>query len=304
MILKYIVDEESSGKNVKYILKNKLDLSERLVKRLKYSSKVLCNSTPVYVNTIVKTGDIIEALVDFEEDCSDIIPEKIDMDIIYEDEFMIVLNKQSNIVVHPTSSHISGTIANAIMYYLSSKGISKKIRPVSRLDRDTTGIIIFAKNEYVQESLIRQMNNKLFSKEYIGVVYGNVYPCKGTINMPIGRKPDSIMLRHITPSGDHAVTHYETLELFPNATKLKFLLETGRTHQIRVHCQGIGHPLIGDTLYPPLSPVAYEMLNEYIGRQALHSHRVRFIHPFFKSEMDLLAPIPADMINLLEILRK
>jgi 23S rRNA pseudouridine1911/1915/1917 synthase len=304
MILKYTVDENSSGKNVKYILKNKLDLSERLIKKLKYSSKILCNSTPVFVNFIVSSGDIIEARIDFEEERSDIIPENIAIDIVYEDDFMIVLNKQPNIVVHPTSYHPNGTIANAIMYYLKQKGICRKVRPVSRLDRDTSGIIIFAKNEYIQESLIRQMNDKTFSKEYIGIGYGIVKPETGTINLPIERKPESIMQRHVSPTGEHAITHYEVLEYFQNSTYLKFILETGRTHQIRVHCQAIGHPLIGDTLYPPLSPEICSFSSEYIARQALHSIRVSFKHPYYNEIMELTAPIPQDICRLLEILRK
>ncbi|MCX8131970.1 MAG: RluA family pseudouridine synthase [Clostridia bacterium] len=309
MILKYIVNQDSSGKNIKYILKNKLNLSERLVKKLKYSRKILCNNIPVYVNAIVNNGDIVEAHVDFTEEVSDIIPENIQISIIYEDDYLIALNKQPNIVVHPTFSHPSGTIANAIMHYLNSKNIFRKIRPVSRLDRDTSGVIIFAKNEFIQEAMIRQMTSKEFHKEYIGIVYGTVNQSQGTIDLPIDRKPGSIMLRHISPTGDRAVTHYRVVEYLKEATFLKFLLETGRTHQIRVHCQAIGHPLIGDTLYP-LDNEQHCIANpqfksdSYIGRQALHSQRVRFIHPFLKTEIILEAPIPDDIQRLLEILRK
>ncbi|MCX7923246.1 MAG: RluA family pseudouridine synthase [Clostridia bacterium] len=297
MKLSYTVETPDSGKTIKHILKNKLELSERLVKKLKYAGKILCNSVPVFVNAIVKTDDIIEVMIDFVEEAEDIIPEKIDVDIIYEDEAMIIINKAPSIVVHPTSSHPSGTIANGIMYYLLNKGVVKKIRPVSRLDRDTTGLIIFAKNQFVQESLIRQMTDKTFKKEYIGVVDGIVENKTGTINLPIDRKPGSIMLRHISESGYASVTHYEVKEYLNNATFLKFNLETGRTHQIRVHCQAIGHPLVGDTLYSDRN-------TELISRQALHSYKVSFTHPFSKDSLEFYAPIPHDISSLLEILRK
>ncbi|AUS96181.1 RNA pseudouridine synthase [Clostridium thermosuccinogenes] len=301
--LKYIVDSQSSGKTVKYILKNKLELSERLIKRLKYSGNIFCNSTPVFVNATVNPGDIVEASVDFTEEENDIAPEKMDLDIVFEDDGMIVINKRPNTVVHPTSYHQSGTIANGIVYYMKQKGMSKKVRPVSRLDRDTSGLIIFAKNEFIQESLVRQMASGSFIKKYIGIVHGSVKEETGTINLPIARMPGSIMQRHVSPDGAPSVTHYKVIERLSNATCLEFRLETGRTHQIRVHCQAIGHPLIGDSLYPGTGSNAYEN-QPLIERQALHSHTVRFVHPVDKTEMHLTAPLPEDMSKLLEILRK
>lgn len=298
--LKYLVDEESNGKTVKYILKNKLKLSERLVKKLKYNSRVLCNSIPVFVNTIVNTNDTIEVSIDFDEENEDIIPEDIDIDIIFEDDCFMVLNKKPNIVVHPTSSHPSGTVANAIKFYLNKKGESGKIRPVSRLDRDTSGIIIFAKNQFVQESLIRQMNSRTFKKEYVGIVHSEVKDLKGTIDLPIERKPGSIMLRHVSQAGSPSVTHFEVIEHLRNATYLRFTLETGRTHQIRVHCQAIGHPLIGDTLYTNTGTENSGLIN----RQALHSWKVNFIHPLSEKAVTLTAPVPSDILRVLEILRK
>ena len=304
MNLKYIVEDKNSDRTVKHILKNEMELSERLIKKLKYSSNILQNSSPVFVNSKVATGDIIEVNIDFVEDCSDIEPENIPIDIIYEDDYLIALNKQPNMVVHPTCGHLSGTIANAIVHHLNSKGISRKIRPVSRLDRDTSGVIIFAKNEYIQESLIRQMTSKTFKKEYLGIVHGRINEPSGTIDLPIARKPESIMLRHVSSEGDTAITHFEVLEYFNHGTLVKFSLETGRTHQIRVHCQAIGHALIGDTLYPSLTPENDNDFSQAINRQALHSFRSSFIHPFSKNETVLVADIPDDMNRLLEILRK
>ncbi|MCR4434282.1 MAG: RluA family pseudouridine synthase [Clostridiales bacterium] len=313
MILKYVVDEETGGKTIKYILKNKLELSERLVKKLKYGNKVLCNSLPVHINAPVEAGDIIEAVMDLPEDPGEIIPEKIEIDILYEDDCIIALNKQPHRVVHPTSGHPSGTIANAVMYYLFCKDEPKKIRPVNRLDRDTSGVIIFAKNQYVQEALIKQMQDHTFKKEYLGIVCGLVENRRGTINLPITRKPGSIMLRHVSPDGSPAVTHYEVLEYLENASLLKFRLETGRTHQIRVHCQALGHPILGDTLYPfhenegcpsVSGQAGSGNIMQFIDRQALHSHKTSLIHPITKKSLEIEAPIPEDMKQVLEILRK
>jgi len=305
VILKHVVDEASGGRTVKHIMKNHMELSERLVKKLKYSNKILCNSVPVHTNAIVQPGDVVEAVIEFVEDCPGIIPESISLDIIFEDECLIAVNKPPHMVVHPTCSHPSGTLANGVVHYLINKGESIKIRPVSRLDRDTSGVIIFAKNQFVQENLVKQMGRS-FVKEYIGIVHGRVENDEGTIDLPIERKPGSIMLRHVSPTGSASVTHYKVLERFDNATLLSFRLETGRTHQIRVHCQAIGHPLMGDTLYTFPDDKGMPVFPEkpLIGRQALHSHKASFIHPVNKNTVVLTAPIPDDISKVLEILKK
>ena len=337
MILKHTVEHFDNGKDVKYIMKNRMEISGRLIKKLKYQNKINLNQKPVFVNTIVTSGDVLEVDIEFDEQVDDLVPQDIPIDIIYEDDCLIAINKVSNIVVHPTCLHLDGTLANAVAHHMMKKGLIKKIRPVIRLDRNTSGIIIFAKNSFTQESLIRQMKNKIFQKEYIGIVHGRLENSKGTIDLPIERKEGSIMLRHVSPSGDKSVTHFETLEIFKYASLIRFRLETGRTHQIRVHCQAIGHPLLGDTLYPHLDisqypnissrfdhdKIIYEMDNsifahslpihqnldtslatDIIERQALHSYRVEFIHPISKRTLQLVAPIPKDINNALEILRK
>ena len=210
---------------------------------------------------------------------------------------MIAINKKAGIVVHPTSNHFSGTIANGIMYYYKQNGISKRVRPVSRLDRDTSGIIIFAKNQFIQESLIRQMKDKSFCKVYVGIVTGSLSQDKGTIDLPIERMPGSIILRHISQTGAPSITHFEVIERYPTATFVRFVLETGRTHQIRVHCQAIGHPLLGETLYSDLQ-------TNLIERQSLHSIKVSFNHPQTLKKVVLEVPLPEDINNVLEILRK
>ncbi len=302
MRLSFTVPPEDHGKTVKNILKTRLSLSERLIKKLKFSGKILLNSLPSFINAAVHESDLLEALVELDEYNEDIIPEPMHIDIIYEDENLVVINKPSSMVVHPTFRHFSGTMANGLMHYLLQKGIRTLVRPVSRLDRDTSGIIVFALNPFLQERLIRQMRSNSYIKEYIGLVHGTYEESFGTISLPIERLPGSMMLRHTTAEGAPSVTHYEVLERFDDATFLKFTLETGRTHQIRVHCQATGHSLIGDTLYPH-----HDLLGKYeglISRQALHSARTVFTHPVTNKILELEAPIPADISKVLEILRK
>lgn len=299
MILERIISENEAGKTLKHVLKNGLKLSERLIRKLKLQQKIYVNEHPERVNYIVKADDRLKVILDLEEECEHIEPQDIPLDVIYEDECMLVLNKQSGIVVHPTSYHPDNTIANGIVYYLKQKGVTKKVRPVSRLDRETSGIIIFAKNQFTQEMLIQQMHNNLFKKEYLGIVQGIPQKNEGTINLPIARKPGSIMLRHISEEGAPSITHYKLLKTFPshNSALLSFKLETGRTHQIRVHCKAMGFPIYGDTLYS-------DNTNLFISRQALHSYRTEIIHPVTQKGVIFKAELPSDISGLLEILSK
>lgn len=303
MILEHIVTKDQNSKTVGTILKYSMGLSGRLIKRLKYSGSILCNSQPVFVNHTVSEGDKIEAVIEFDDTNEDIIPQDIPIDIIYEDDSIIAINKQPDICVHPTCYHPSGTVANALMFHFTRNDVRTRIRPVSRLDRNTSGIILFAKNQFIQENLIKQMSAKTFVKDYKGIVTGIVEPASGTIDLPIERAPDSIMVRRVSSTGAPSITHFRVLEYLNKATLLDFRLETGRTHQIRVHCQATGHPLLGDSLYPSLDGKEL-IVPAPINRQALHSSRTVFLHPITGDTVELNAPLPEDMLQALEILRK
>lgn len=236
-------------------------------------------------------GDTVSFIIDFEEDNSNIVPTKMELDILYEDEAYIVINKPASLPVHPSILHYDNSLSNGVRYYFDTIGLKKKIRPVNRLDKDTSGIVIFAKNEYVQEILVRQMKNKTFSKEYIAVCEGIFENRSGTINAPIARKENSIIERCVHEDGDTSITHYNVLKTDFNYSTVKLLLETGRTHQIRVHLSYIGYPIVGDTLYGNAS--------SKINRQALHALKVSFLHPISKTKVLYIAPLPDDIKNLL-----
>lgn len=292
MILNYTVLDTEDGQKIAQILHNQLNISSRLLKKLKMNEKILVNDKPVYSNYIVKADDFITVLIDFEE-IDYIEAEEMNLDIIYEDEYILVVNKPAGIVVHPSSYHLNNTLANGVKYYLNN---NKKIRPINRLDRDTSGIVMFAKNEYVQECF---QNKSDYKKEYLAIATGIIENDKGTINKPIARKPGSIMEREINyDEGQVAITHYDVLERFVEEgyTLLHIELETGRTHQIRVHFKSEGHILLGDDLYGAPS--------ELINRQALHAWKISFIHPITKQEIKLEANIPEDINNVIINLKK
>lgn len=277
--------------NLKELLKSHFQISDRLLAKLKNAQKIFINGEKVSVRASLKTGDLVEVNLDFLENNSNIVPTKMELDILFEDETMLIINKPAGVPVHPSMGHFEDSLSNGIRFYFDEIGLKRKIRPVNRLDKDTSGIVIFAKNEYVQECLVKQMKKNTFVKEYIAVCSGS-FDCKaGTIDAPIARKEDSIIERCVSEAGDKAVTHYEVLKNVNNYSVVKCILETGRTHQIRVHLAHIGHPLLGDTLYGTSSPL--------IHRQALHAYKVKFIHPISLKSIELTAKIPNDIENII-----
>lgn len=285
MELKYVVNDEF---NIRQVLREKLGISIRLLTKLKKNKKIfLNNSSDIYLDMKVKNNDIIKVLLDFDEDNTNIIPCKMDLDILYEDEYLIILNKPYNMPVHPSLNHYEDSLSNGLKYYFDKINLKRKIRPINRLDKDTSGIVMFAKNEYVQDKI------KINKKIYFAVVSGTL---KGSdiISKPISRKKDSIIERCINENGEKALTEYCVIKNFNidniDLSLVKCIIHTGRTHQIRVHMASTGHPILGDTLYATSS--------KYINRQALHAFRISFIHPILKKEIEVTSPIPDDIKNL------
>ncbi|WP_026486757.1 RluA family pseudouridine synthase [Caldanaerobius polysaccharolyticus] len=280
------VDAECAGMSVGEFLKH-MRFSKRALHRLKSTGKIFLNGEIAHPWDRVECGDVVD--IDLAEDC-DIVPSPVPLDIMYEDEDILVLNKQAGVVVHPTAYHYDDTIGNGVIYYFSKKGLKRGFHPVNRLDRDTSGVLIIALNQYAHNA-IQQYGH--MEKAYIAIVEGVMEKDEGTIDAPIARKPGSVIERWVSQDGQRAVTHYRTLKRLEDMTALLLKLETGRTHQIRVHLSYAGHPIVGDTLY------GHE--DERIIRQALHCCEMSFSHPRTGERVRFEAPLPQDMKRLIGI---
>lgn len=298
--LTYIVPAEEDGMELKAVLRRRMALSRKLLSRLKLTEQgIMVNGQREYISVRVKTGDVVEVRME-EEASDDIMPQDIPVDIIYEDDHLLVVNKPAGIIVHPTTGHWSNTLANGVVHMWLERGLKIRFRPIHRLDRETSGVLAIAKNPYVHQNVSEQMQAGAVDKTYMAVVAGVMEQDAGTVDAPIDRNPDSPHYRIVTPSGYPSVTHYRVLERLPGATLLSVRLETGRTHQIRVHMSHLGHPLIGDAMYG--SGSGGEVLP--MGRHALHAAELVFTHPATKERMTFTAPLPGDMNELLSLLRK
>lgn len=290
MKLEYKI-KDNKYTNIKQILKEEFHISDRLIIKLKKNNHIYINNNSVPISEDFKVNDLLTIDLDFTEESENIISTKMNLDILYEDDGLLIINKSSNIPVHPSMMHFENSLSNGVKYYFETNNIKRKIRPVNRLDKNTSGIVIFAKNEYIQECLSKQMQLGLFNKEYIAILEGNLENNSGTINAPISRKENSIIERKVSEKGATSITHYELIKNYNDYCLVKFILETGRTHQIRVHSKYIGHPILGDTLYGNLSNL--------IGRQALHAYKVEFIHPITSKTIEIISNLPYDIKNLI-----
>ena len=292
MELKYLV-ENKDYKNINEILSLHFKISTRLKNKLIKEKRIFLNGKNTDSRYEVNIGDNIVVDFNYEEDNSNIVAKNIPLDIIYEDEWFLVLNKPAGIAIHPSILHYEDSLSSGVKYYFDQIGLKKKIRPVNRLDFNTSGVVIFAKCEYIQECFSKQMQEGLFKKNYICLAEGIFDKKIGTINLPIARKPGSIIERCIDSNGQTSVTCYNVLEenVSEGISLVNCSLETGRTHQIRVHMKAIGHPLIGDTLYG--------FSSNLINRQALHSFQISCIHPVTKKNCNFKAEIPEDIKNII-----
>lgn len=296
--LERVVHKEFDGMKIREFLKFNMGLSSRLIRGASIDKRIFVNDVAVKMNYVLKADDKI--LINLaKKESQNIEPEKIDLDIVYEDKDIIVINKRPNMVVHPTKSYQSGTLANGLLYYFRESGQDCIVRLVSRLDMDTSGLIIVAKNQYAHMELSKQMQENNVEKRYLAVVHGDLEKTEGTIDLPIYRpEEEGVLRRVIDERGQRSITHYKVVERLKNDDIVECLLETGRTHQIRVHLKALGHPIYGDTLY------GNEDDNKYIKRQALHAYGLDFKSPRTKDELSLRASLPQDIEDLLNILRQ
>jgi len=263
--------------------------------KFKKNDCILLNGKAVRVNVVPDSGDIIN--IDFPDEKSDFIPQDIPIIPVYEDNDLLIINKPAGYIVHPTKGHPAHTIANGLSRYMAKTGQVFKIRFVNRLDMDTSGLLVIAKNAHCQDEIVKQMQGKNVQKKYTAVVCGILENDEGTIDAPIGKSNDEAVARGVTPSGCPSVTRYTTLKRFKSGYSLAELsLETGRTHQIRVHMSHIGHPIVGDRLY------GGERI-WLIERQALHASSISFFHPMTGEHIEVSIDLPDDMIDLLNKLK-
>lgn len=291
LMLKFKVPDNFENIPIKNYLRRHVGLSLTNWRKIKQTGLLQINNTPAFPHTLVKAGDTIT--ITWHDECK-IQPTALPLDIKYEDEFLLIINKPANMLVHPTNYSDNETLANAVMYYYKIKNIASGFHPVHRLDKNTSGLVVIAKLPYIQHLLAKD-NVKKVSRFYWGITTGIIHPNAGVIDAPIGRHPNSIIQRIVRADGQHALTEYKTIKRLNDACLVELKLKTGRTHQIRVHLSHIGHPLLGDDLYGGSTAL--------ISRQALHAIRIVFDHPITNKTIDILSHPPADFTQTLKLLQ-
>lgn len=266
--------------------------SGQLIIHLKQTTNgILLNNKWAYVRTVLQTGDTLTIQIIEEVSSENIVPVPIDLDIVYEDEDILVISKAANTPIHPSINNYDNSLANGVVYYYERQNLPYVFRCINRLDKDTTGLVLLAKNMYSSCILSNMVKNREIRREYLAITEGRLDDF-GIIDAPIGRKETSIIERCIDfELGQRAVTHYTLIDYKNGYSLASIALETGRTHQIRVHMKSINHPLPGDFIYNPNYT--------HISRQALHSHKLSFLHPITKKELTFTSSMPADMHKLL-----
>ncbi len=286
--LTYEINSEYAGYSIDKYLKSQGYSSANITAIKKMPNNVVINGEWVHMNRKLQAGEILTVNITEDNSSEKIPPVKMDLDIVYEDEDIIVINKPAGLPIHPSLNHYEDSLANGLAYYYEAQNKPFIFRCANRLDKNTSGLTVIAKHLVSGNILSTMVKNREFHREYYAIVRGHLDEPKGTIDAPIGRVGDSIITRQVDfENGERAITHYEVIDEQKGHSLISIHLETGRTHQIRVHFKYIGHPLIGDHLYNPDF--------EYMTRQALHSHKISFIHPITKKAMEFIAPLPDDM---------
>lgn len=289
----YIIDEDSAGLRVEQFLRRKRYSGQNLSEIKRMPKSILVNGVHYYMRQELSTGDHLQVRICETKNSEKIPPTNLPLDIIYEDEDLLVLNKPAGMPIHPSLNNYTNSIANALAYYFQSQGKPFIFRCCNRLDRDTSGLTIVSKH-LVSGSILSDMTKyREVHREYLAIARGSVTPSEGTIQAPLGRKGGTIIERTVDwEHGEDAVTHYKVVKEANGYSLVSLRLETGRTHQIRIHMKYLGYPLIGDYLYNP------DM--EYMTRQALHSHHMEFTHPITGEHMSFTAPLPEDMARVMQ----
>ncbi len=289
----YIIDEDSAGLRVEQFLRRKRYSGQNLSEIKRMPKSILVNGVHYYMRQELSKGDHLQVRICETKNSEKIPPTNLPLDIIYEDEDLLVLNKPAGMPIHPSLNNYTNSIANALAYYFQSQGKPFIFRCCNRLDRDTSGLTIVSKH-LVSGSILSDMTKyREVHREYLAIARGSVTPSEGTIQAPLGRKEGTIIERTVDwEHGEDAVTHYKVVKEANGHSLVSLRLETGRTHQIRIHMKYLGYPLIGDYLYNP------DM--EYMTRQALHSHHMEFTHPITGEHMSFTAPLPEDMARVMQ----
>ena len=286
-----------------YLTQKEICPSRSQIRNLITQGKIRVNTNPVKPSYILKNGDAIDLTIPENKEL-EVEAEAIPLDIIYEDEYLVVVNKPANMIVHPAGKIRSGTLVNALLYYCrdSLSGIGGVIRPgiVHRLDKNTSGLMVVAKNDFAHLDLSKQIKEHQVTKKYLTLVHGNMKNDSGIIDAPIGRSLKNRKKMAVTVEGKsrEAITHFKVLKRFSGYTLVEATLRTGRTHQIRVHLAFIGHPIVADQLY------GHKRQGLNISRQALHSHVLGFVHPSSKKYMEFSTPVPQDMQKIIDYLEE
>lgn len=283
-IFTYLIDRETSGKKIGAFLREK-GYSRHILTHLKQTGdNILKNGKPVYTSEKLAMGDVLTVILPEEASSEKILPVPMKLSIVYEDEDILVLDKPADMPIHPSVNNHENTLANGILWYYRQQGIPFVYRCINRLDRDTTGLLIIAKHMLSAAILADMLKKREIHREYLAISRGKV-PEEGVIDAPIARKEGSVIERCVDfQRGERAVTHYRTLDYKNGYSLVSLKLETGRTHQIRVHMKYLGFPLVGDYLYYP----DYSLLDH----QALHSYRLEFMHPITGKHMEFTAAPP------------
>lgn len=292
--LDHTVGEAEAGSTVREVLRGPMALSGRMIQRLTRAKGILVNRRPAFLERRLRAGDVVAARIGAEEEPG-LPPVAMPLRILMEDADMLALDKPAGMLVHPVAAEHRRTLAHGVAHHLLSHGIHARVRPVHRIDRDTSGVVLFAKSARAQAALDLELREHHVQRSYLALVAGHPSADDGLVDAPIGRHSSNPTLRAVRAGGDAARTRYRVLERLPGAALLELELETGRTHQIRVHMAHLGHPVLGDRWYgAPASAIR---------RPALHAHRLAFPHPADGRRLEVTAPLPEDMARLIADLR-